>query len=316
MRRPALGKRAIAHGWLALALAVAGVPAAAAPLTGQQRADALVQSVGYRLATGNARYCPNQRPVVGLLLQDAMNYADPPAVRGALGLTRDIAVEAVAEGSPAQEAGLEANLALVVLAGRDLMALPPVKAGDWQRLTALHDSIDAALVQAGEVTLVAEAAQGRREVTLTGVPACAARFELGTEGSGARAGLDRVLITRTIYDQVGGEPDMVAAILAHELAHVILRHSASPLPVKSREEEADRLSPWLLQNAGYDPEAAARLHRTWGKAHDWGIFSAPDHNRWKKRAAQIDAEIVALRAVTGADGQADWAAHFVRARSR
>jgi hypothetical protein len=312
MRRLALGKRAFA----ALALAVAAGPVVAAPLTGQQRADALVQSIGYRLATGNARFCANQRPVAGLLLQDVMNYTDPPAVRGALGLTRDIAVEAVAEGSPAQAAGLKANLAVVALAGQDLTALPPVKAGDWRRLTALHDTLDAALVDAGAVTLAIETANGRRDVTLAGVPACAARFELATEGGGARAGADRVVITEKIYVEVGGEADMVAAILAHELAHVILGHSASRLPVKAREEEADRLSPWLLQNAGYDPAAAARLHRTWGKAHDWGIFSAPDHNRWKKRAAQIDAEIARLPAATEPDGKADWAAHFVRAKGR
>ena len=42
--------------------------------------------------------------------------------------------------------------------------------------------------------------------------------------------------------------------------------------MRRTEREADRLMPWLLANAGYDPAAAARFWRQWGKKHDAGLL--------------------------------------------
>src|SRR5690606_25990008 len=43
---------------------------AAAALAALQQSDARLLAVGWRLATGNAAYCSDPRPAVGLLLQD------------------------------------------------------------------------------------------------------------------------------------------------------------------------------------------------------------------------------------------------------
>jgi predicted Zn-dependent protease len=112
---------------------------------------------------------------------------------------------------------------------------------------------------------------------------------------------------------------MIAAALAHELAHNWLGHRArldltgrSWGQVKATEREADRLSVWILANAGFDPQAAIRFFERWGPKHDLGIFSSPDHDRWKTRVKRITAEIARLRAAQAArGGAADWTRDFV-----
>lgn len=265
------------------------------------------------MATANAPYCAKLRPAVGLLLQDAGNYDDPALARQVLDLTSEFAVEAVAAGSPAETAGLAANMPVTAIEGRDLGGLPAIEPGDWRRLDGLTNMLEVALMHRGEVALTVTRNGAPQVLTLRGIPACAARFELATDRSGARASGERVIVTRTIYDQIGGDPEMVAAIVAHELAHVVLGHRhLKRMPVKTQEVEADRLSVWLLFNAGYDPQAAVRFQQSWGKAHDKGLLSAPDHNRWKKRASQMTAEITALEHAIGSDGKADWERQFRR----
>jgi hypothetical protein len=73
--------------------------------------------------------------------------------------------------------------------------------------------------------------------------------------------------------------------------------------IKATEIEADRLSVWLMANAGYDPHGAVRFWSRFGPKHDKGIFSAPTHYRWKKRVALLAAEIAALQAVPPVAGK-------------
>ena len=303
------------------ALALAASPARAAPLDPLQVADARVQTIGWKLARGNAAYCGRVGPSVGLLLQDVRNYSDPARARALLGLAGDIAVEAAADGSPAQAAGLEANDAVLAIGGESMAALPPARKGDWQRLWDLHARIDALLQRDGKVSLTVMHAGAERTVTLTGEPACAVRFELDTTGSSAKATRDRVIVTFDLYRGVGGDEAMVAAAMAHEFAHAVLDHQGlldrlgrGMTKVRHTEEEADRLSVWLLANAGYDPDDAERFMRRWGKDHDPGFLGMPDHDRPGTRAKIIRTEIKALDAAEAKDPDhaANWPRDFVR----
>lgn len=303
------------------ALVFAATQVHAAPLDPLQVADARVQTIGWKLARGNARYCGQVRPSVGLLLQDLRNYDDPAKARAVLGLTGDIAVEAVADGSPAQTAGLEANDAVLAIGGESMSGLPPAKRGNWQRLWDLHNRIDTLLGQGGKVTLTVAHDGVQRGVTLAGEPACAVRFDLDTSGSAAKATRDRVILSKTLYDQLGGDEAMVAAAMAHEFAHAVLDHQGlldrigrGMNKVRHTEEEADRLSVWLLANAGYDPTDAQRFMLTWGVDHDAGIFGMPDHDRPKTRARMMEAEVQALHASETRDSAhaANWPRDFVR----
>ena len=107
-------------------------------------------------------------------------------------------------------------------------------------------------------------------------------------------------------------PEMAAAI-AHELAHNILRHRArldaagvdrglgkqfgrSARLFKQTEVEADRLSVWLLAGAGYDPAAAARFWTRFGQRKGRPLFQAGTHPNWRDRVAALETEAAAVAA--------------------
>ena len=311
-------KRLAALAAALLALAPVGASAAQPNLRAQllalQALDARVQDVGWRLVRANAPYCRDAAPALGLLLQDAAGYDDPAAVRAALGLTGDIAVAAAAAGSPAERAGLRPNTTMLAVAGQRVAALPAVKPGDYARLAGLNDRLEAQLEAQGLATF--ELADGS-SLTLSGVPACPSRFEVLSDGDRAAAEGKRVVIGRKLVADLP-EDDLLAAALSHELAHNWLGHRArldltgrSWGQVKATEREADRLSVWILANAGFDPQAAIRFFERWGPRHDLGIFSSPDHDRWKTRIKRISAEIVRLAAAQAArSGAADWSRDF------
>lgn len=309
----------IGRGALVAAALLVAAPALAAPsdlraqIGALQALDARVQTAGWRLARANARYCRVVAPRVGLTLFDAAGFADPAAVRTALGLANDIAVEAVAADSPAARVGLRAGQAVTAVAGRSTTALPKAGPNDYARLVGLHDLVDATLGATGKVSVTDDAGKGH---AMTGEPACVTRFELLSSGTKAAADGKRVVIGRELVEAFP-EDDLLAAALAHELAHNLLGHRAR-LDVSGRgwgkvrvtEREADRLSVWLLANAGYDPNAAMRFFERWGPMFDLGLFATPDHDGWKDRVRLVTAEAMKVEAARGADGKADWRAAF------
>ena len=281
-----------------------------------QQRDQQLLDVGWRLVTANAPYCTNAEPAIGLLLQDIRGYGKRgDELRGALGLTGDIAVQAVAAGSPAATAGLAANEEILQI-GEDTreMAQPPDDAPAWQRLTDLHDFIDRSLNEDGEVLVSRHS--GR--TAIEGVPACPSRFEVLDSGSKAMAEGSRVIFGKDFAGFAYAEDEFAAAV-AHELAHNLLAHRAWLAEhgrkrgnIRLTEREADRLMPWLLANAGYDPHAATRFMERWGPAHGGWIFRKRTHDGWDERAEFIDAEVALIEQLWDDEGRADWAMHFKR----
>ena len=308
------------RAWLAAAALLAASPAFAAEapslrtqLTTLASLDARVQTAGWRLIRANARYCRQTVPGIGLQLFDAAGFAEPGKVRAALNLAGDIAVEAVAADGPAARAGLAAHVPLRAVAGQTTADLAAVEPGDYARLAGLHDRVDAALAAEGKVSFgLGDGAA----LDVAGEPVCATRFEMLSKGHRAAADGKRVVIGRKLVEAL--PDDLLAAALAHELAHNLLGHRArldregrSWGKVRATEREADRLMPWLLANAGYDPRAAVRFFEAWGPKYDLGLFATPDHDGWKSRIKRVGAEIARLEAARGPDGSADWRAAFV-----
>ena len=313
---------------------LAGVLSFAAPLAAQsapaidyaaeraaigrfQDADQRLQDVGWRLARGNVGFCPKVVPSVGLQLQDMASYGAPGIARKALGLNGDFAVQTAARGSPAALAGgVTRNREIVSLERLDPNVWPAGKAMDWQRLVWAHDHVEAMLAEHGGIGL--RFADGG-EVRLQPVEICATRFELMGEGSKAVADGSRVVIGIEFPAYAYPEEDVFAALVAHEFAHNVLEHDAwldrlgrSRRHVRRAEREADRLIPWLLANAGYDPEAAVTFMTRWGKAHDAGWLKVREHDGWDERAEFIAAELPLIAAAMAREGRADWRAHFTR----
>lgn len=310
--------RAILVAALALGGPAAAAPARDAELTVLQARDARLLATGWRLATANAPFCDGAAPALGLSVLDAGGFSNPAEVRAQLDLAGDVAVGAVAPGSPAALAGIAANDTLVALGDEPVgRRFPPAKPS-WQRLVDVTAALDA-LAARGPVTLtLARGTAPDRTVTITPVSACPSRFEVLSGGGKAMAEGTRVIFGR---DFVGFDyPDeLFAAAVAHEFAHNLLAHrrrldaAGRSLGNQRRaEREADRLMPWLLANAGYDPAAAVRFMERWGPRHDGGLFRNRNHEGWDERAAAIRIEVTKVAALMASDGRADWLARFER----
>jgi predicted Zn-dependent protease len=88
--------------------------------------------------------------------------------------------------------------------------------------------------------------------------------------------------------------DELAAVLAHELAHNVLQHQSSANRKRSereREVEADRLSLYLMDRAGFDPQASVAFWERFRPRR--GLFSR-SHPHWQKRVEILQQEIANL----------------------
>ena len=303
---------------LAAAPPALGAPREDPALTLLQARDRQLFAIGWRLATASAPYCDRTASALGIAVLDASGFGDPAAVRSQLGLAGDIAVGAVAPGSPAAAAGIADNDTLLAVNGTPLASRFPLQKPAWQRLIDITAALDTAAAEGPVALIVAHPGAYPRPVTLTGVPACATRFEVLDSGRRASAEGTRVIFGRDFPGFDYPQPEFAAAV-AHELAHNLLHHRAT-LDAKGRtlgnirtsEREADRLMPWLLANAGYDPKAATRFMEHWGPAHDGGLFRNRNHEGWDERAEAIREEVAKVEALMASEGHADWARHFTR----
>lgn len=314
--------------WLAGSALVLAAPLAAqrvdyaaerAAIGRYQDANQRLQDAGWRLARANASFCPKVIASIGLQMQDMASYGGPVAVRAALGLKGDFAVQSAAAGSPAALSGaFVRNREIVRLEAFDPNLWPATPPFDWQRLVRAHDHVDAMLAEHGGIR-VAFADGGEAQVVP--VEVCASRFDLYAAEDRAFADGARVIfgIKSPAY---GYDEPVFAALVAHELAHNVLGHDAwldrndpkrrSGRTVRRAEREADRLVPWLLANAGYDPAAGAEFMTRWGSKHDAGFKLRRTHDGWDERAEAIAAELPLVRALMAREGRADWATYFRR----
>ncbi|WP_432201498.1 hypothetical protein ACRAQ7_04795 [Erythrobacter sp. W53] len=310
---------------LALALIVSAwaVPAAShaqeSSIRALQKLDAQLFSVGWKLVTGNAPYCKNAAPAIGLMLHDAHSYGEPEKVREELGLTGDIGVQAVAPWSPAAQAGVPIDATITHLDAATVTATFPPSDPLWQRLTRINDTVDRSLAENGQVAVIWKTRDGGETVALLpGVAACPTRFEVLSKGGRAVADGKRVILGRKFVGFSYDEPEF-AAVVAHELAHNLLGHRAlldelgrKRKFIRLTERDADRLMPWLLANAGYNPQAAARFMKLWGPKHSGGIFRKRTHDGWNERLEYIEAEIALVEETIARTGRADWSQEFVQ----
>lgn len=290
----------------------AGLPDGFAELRSK---DERVARIGFALATGNADYCDQLTPATGLLLHDLGTYGDADGLRRALGPGGDIRVQAVVPGSPAASAGMKADQGIVELAGMPVAAIPVAGKKSWERLVALNRQMEGALRRDGAIALQLH---GAGELILAGVPACSTRWEVGPLGKRAVADGTRVVIGEK-FPGFAWDEELLAAVLSHELAHNVLHHRAwldargrKQKDIRVTEREADRLAPWLLANAGYEPGAALRFMNSWGPDYSGGILRKRTHDGWDERADAMAAEIPLVEAQLAATGRADWRRHFRR----
>jgi hypothetical protein len=290
--------------------------AAAFDFEAVRQVDARLAGIAQRLVTANAPICPEATPAPGLVLHAIDQYepAYRPGARAAFGFAAPVAVETVVPGSAADRAGVRANDALVAVAGRRL------DANEASATSSAHRDAAQTLMEAQpaaqplSLTLLRD--RRERAVTIAPSPGCRSRFEL-VLGPGLIADADGQVVRIGVRFFALYSDDQVAAVVAHELAHDILRHRArldaahvdrgllgevgrNQRLIRRTEDEADRLSIHLLRNAGYDAQIAIQF---WGEEApkiDGGVFRSRTHAGGRSRAKAMAAELAAIPAGAGA----------------
>lgn len=298
-------------------------PAPLQPADEIQKDDQLVQSIGWKLARANARFCARAGPGVGIMLQDARTFDDPALARAVYGLSGDIGIAAIAADGPAAATGLPLNATVLAVDGLAITSLPEPRPGHWDRQMALQDRLEQAVRREGAVTLTLA---GGQSLTISGQTVCTVRFLMDDSTGNAGANRDIVRIGRPMAEALHWDEAEVAALMAHEMAHAVLDHQtwlAHGGSTRKAEREADRLSVWLLANAGYDPQAAPRWIAKIGPRYQIGFLVSPSHGGWRTRARDMTAEIATMQAAragspeagsqeAGSSQEADWPRLFRR----
>ena len=307
----------VALSLLAAAPAGAAAPADPSPYAALAALEARVAAIGFRLTTANAVWCREQQPQFGWIwgdprLYDAERRPEALAVYGAA--DRDAPfIAAIAPISPAAGVGMRIGVAVVGMQGS---AVPDgADAHPFARITAIETSL-AALPPTAPLGI--DTGDGRA-LTLNPIAGCVSDFRVeASEKAGAVADGRMVLVNQGLA-QFAQDDDELAAAIAHELAHNILRHRArldaagvdrglgkqfgrSARLFRQTEIEADRLSVWLLAGAGYDPAAAGRFWTAFGQREGRPMFQAATHPGWRDRVAALEAEAAQIAAAR-ASGQ-------------
>lgn len=274
--------------------------------------DRRLATIAYRLTTANRDLCRDLQPVPGWAIHAVDQYdgRTAAAARQAFGFAAPVAVEALVAGGPAARAGVMENDALVAVAGTPLAATAGPAQGSATRDAAAARIAAQPAAAPLIVTVLRDGVP--RTLTIPASPGCRSGFEI-LLGPKLEASSDGHIVQIGVRFFERYPDDQIAAVVAHELSHTLLRHRArleaagvkwglfAELGRNGRlfrrtEDEADRLSVALLRNAGYDPRVAARFWRDHGGEVDGGLFRSRTHPSSAARAAAIDAEIASIPA--------------------
>lgn len=283
-------------------------------LVALQALDQRVANVSFRLSMANAEICPFREWQTGVFLHNASQYV--PRVRTTakqtFGLGAGPSVLAIVAGSPAAKNGLMVGDRLLSIDG------VPFKVEAEDRGESNYDGISANIRQLRNATgdgrahvLKVERNGIRLAFTLATMSGCAADFQLLPERR-LDSGTDGHLISITSgMVEFTENDDELAVVLAHELAHNALSHrlllkregvdngfgshfGRRAALVRSTEIEADRLSAYLVERAGYSVRSGLAFWERYRKAYGLGILTDPTHPRERDRIAVLLAEMAKI----------------------
>lgn len=268
------------------------------------RQDARLANIGYRLASANAPFCEMLEPNLGWVLHDERQYPDPKEARRALIFRAPISVAAVVPGGPAERGGIQAGDGLLGLNGGFRVEQTEfVPSKTVERLERVQAELRKSLRLNHMIQLDIETATGPKTLPIEPALICKSGFWVDTRpkldagADGEKVRVTEGLMTFAVTD------DELAAAVAHEFSHNLLDHrnrlkksGNTNAQILATEIEADRLSVWLMANAGYDPHAALHFAERFGRKTGLGIFSDATHLRWRNRikTMQTEMEVIAI----------------------
>ena len=274
--------------------------------------DQRMASTVNRLAIANAPLCDRTMPATGLVIHavDQYSQADRAAARAYFGFPAPVAVESVIADSPAARAGIAAGSGLLEIGGKPVPGSEAKGAvttnRDQTEAMVLALPVDAAIsvkITDGDIV---------RTIAIEPLTACRTTSEVRYASNllGIADG-ERIQIGDKFL--ASASDDDLAVIVAHELAHNILHHNdrlaaanakrglfgefgRSQRLRKQAETDADRLSVYLLANAGFDPAIAPNFWRGPGRRIDVGIFRSRIYTSAQDRSKLMEAEIARIGA--------------------
>jgi beta-barrel assembly-enhancing protease len=269
--------------------------------------DLRLATIGYRLAHANRSFCDKTERNPGFVLHDILQYPNPETARAAFGFSQPVIVSVIIPNSAADLAGLEVGDGLVGLANEKWDSRQSSPKNAYERVSSIKSDIRHHLAATDDITLQVDRAGQPLKVTIKSSRICASDYQIDTVG-GKDAGADGYMVSVSIGLARYATDNEFAAIVAHELSHNILDHRARLDAMKGNssksqikkailetEIEADRLSVWLLVNAGYDPQGAVHFALRCSKDSCLGLFSDSSHLGWKKRAEIMLTEIELIK---------------------
>jgi hypothetical protein len=310
--------------WFLTALSPAtplhAAPSEAAALTALRPLDMRVATVGDRLAVANAPICRERQFQAGFAVHDLSQYSlrGRGAASVAFGLGDGPAILALAAEGAAIRSGLRLDDVLLSADGAPLPRPPAAVHDSFEPTERVIEALEAAFAD-GTADLLVRRGQSTRTIRVEARAGCASRFQMiPSMNRAAKADGRYVQLTSALVEYTRGD-DELAALIAHELAHNILRHRARlnaagvdrdarvHTPRDSRlfqltELEADRLAVHLMERAGYDPAAAVRLWTRQSREPRTGTRGS--HPDWATRIRAMQAEIAAILRARASGGQA------------
>ncbi len=253
--------------------------------------DIRVATIGYRLARAgmgpaDQGLCDGQVSLPGLVIQDITQYgtADRDAARRTLGIGDGPTVVAVVPESAGEWGKLQAGDRIVSVNGEPINAR--VSRTPYARMAQFEAMIEKGL-RLGGATINVRRGNGDFGTYLNAEAGCPSWFQVVSRRPiNAQADGRYVQIFSGMIDFAAND-DELATIMAHELAHNVLRHIVLKTPSKQSEYEADRLGVWLMARAGYDVDAVVPFWTRFEKRTNAGIFASGTHPSPKKRIAAV-----------------------------
>jgi len=299
------------------AAAPARDPATEASLAAMRALDQRVAVIGHRLAVANLDWCAERAWLPGFVIHDLSQYGADfrPAAIQAFGLDAGPGVLALVPGGPAERGGLRTDDILLAFDGRPVPRGTPGRNGSFEQMDRILAALDEAFAD-GRAELAVRRGAERPTVIVEGVQGCATRFQL-IPGGRMNAQADGIYVQlTTALAQYAEDDGELAAVLAHEFAHNVLGHRVrlnqagvqrgvlanfgnNARRIRETEVEADRLSVYLMERAGYDPQAAVRFWSRFGR-RGFNFLGSPTHPNWRLRVESFQTEIARIRAARAA----------------